>query len=174
MHVLKVGQPLIPGQTVYPQSTRFEYTSTGPMLIICMPALTRREIEAARKGRVELALYDHPPVIFVLCKIEGLLDWSDCPFSVRLCKDEIDLSLPIEEGKGLGLQIVLVESTTGIVKALRLVGTSTEFARELRAAMVKQTIRPFSPDEYDRAIAEVYALYTSDQLLKRATARHAI
>lgn len=172
--MLQVGQPLFPGQTLLPQSTYFEYSESGPMLIICMPELTEREVEAARKGRVELALYEHPPVIFVLHKIDGLLGWSDSPFSVRLCRQEIDLTAPIEDGQGLGLQIVLVESTTGVVRALRLVGTSTEFARELRSAMVRQTIRPFSSEEYDRTIGNVYTMYTSKQLVMKAKARHVI
>jgi len=174
MYTMKVGQILFPGQTSFQPSTHFDYVSSGPMLIVTLPNLTQCEIEAARKGRIELALYDHPPVIFVLCRINGLLGWSDCPFSVGLCRQAIDLSTPIEDGQGLGLQIVLVESTTGVVHALRLVGTSTEFARELRAAMVKQTMRPFSPVEYGQAIVDVYTTHTSKQLLMKATARHAI
>jgi hypothetical protein len=174
MNITEIGKLFFPGRTHWREGVWFDYTAIGPVLVFAFKNPSDEEILATRKGQVELALYDDPPVLFILHRIEGLEDWSDCPFSVRLCKDEIDLSLPIEEGKGLGLQIVLVESATGIVKALRLVGTSTEFARELRAAMVKQTIMPFSPDEYDRAIAEVYTMYTSDQLLKKAMARHTI
>lgn len=174
MNITEIGKLFFPGKTGWREGVWFDYTAIGPVLVFAFKKPSDEEILAARKGQVELALYDDPPVLFILHRIEGLEDWSDCPFSVRLCKDEIDLSLPIEEGKGLGLQIVLVESTTGIVKALRLVGTSTEFARELRAAMVKQMIRPFSPHEYNQTVNDVYTRYTSEQLLNRAKARHTI
>ena len=177
MHVTEVGKLFIPGRTRYNEGAYFEYSEAGPFLIFAFSWPTKEDIEAARKGRVELALYEAPPVIFILHKIRGLEQWSDSPFSIRLYDGmgkKFDWSEPIEEGQGLGLNIVLVDADTGVLLALRLVGTSTEFARELRAAILRQIEAPFSVTAYDSKINEVYTKYTSQQLLALATAQHRI
>ncbi|MHB8171192.1 MAG: hypothetical protein ACYDG6_06585 [Thermincolia bacterium] len=175
MYVTKVGELLIPGKTTYPVGAVFEYTPSGPMLVIAFNNPTPQEIEAAKTGQVELALYETDPVIFILHRIKGLETWSDSPFSIRIYQNlEFDWSEEIQEGQGLGLFIVLIDSRTGIVKALRMVGTSTEFARELRAAILRQLERPFNGDEYDAKIDSIYRAFTSEELLTRSIAKHKI
>lgn len=175
MRVTEVGKLFIPGKTKYQENVWFEYTASGPFLIFAFRKPRNMEIKAAKTGEVELALYEDGPVIFVLHKIEGLEDWSDCPFSIRLCKNiEFDWSEEIQEGQGLALTIVLIDADTGILLSLRVVGTSTEFAGELRAAILRQLEMPFSESQYDAKINEVYSRFNSTQLLSKAKAKHRI
>lgn len=175
MHITKVGELFIPGKTRYDEGVRFDYTASGPILLFAFRKPKPKEVQAAKSGQVELALYEDGPVLFVLHKIDGMEDWSDCPFSIRLCKKiEFDWSDEIQEGQGLALSIVLVDADTGILLAQRIVGTSTEFARELRAAIMRQLEQPFVVDAYGRKINEIYSKYQSLQLLRLAKAKHGI
>lgn len=172
-YVTEVGKLFIPGKTRYKEGVYFEHTGTGPCLVFALHKPTAQEVEAAKKGRVELALYGDPPVLFLLHRIRGLEQWSDSPFSIRLYKDkEFNLPRRFEEGEGWGLQIVLVDAGTGILLALRVVGTSTRFANELRAAIMRQYEAPFTIEAYHAKIDEVYRKYTSQDLLALAVAKH--
>jgi hypothetical protein len=166
MYVTKVGELLMPGKTRYQEGAYFEYDKAGPVLILALSQPTEREIYAARKGVVEFALYESPPAIFLLHKIQGLEQWSDSPFSIRLYERK-----PPIKNTGIFF-IALVDADTGILKAQRLVSTSIEFANELRAAIMRQYEKPFSKAEYDRKIDEMYRKHTSKELLSFAVARH--
>jgi hypothetical protein len=175
MNITKVGELFVPGKTGYPESAVFEYSPSGPILIIALGNPTTQEIEAAKTGHVELALFEAEPVIFILHKIRGIESWSDSPFSIRLYENiDFDWSQEIEEDMGLGLIIVLVDANAGIVHALRMVGTSTQFARELRGAILRQLEQPFSRATYDTKIDEIYRKHSSEDMLYHATAQHKI
>lgn len=65
MHITKVGELFIPGKTRYQEGVFFEYTESGPMLLFAFESPAEEEIMATRKGKVELALYESPPIIFI-------------------------------------------------------------------------------------------------------------
>lgn len=174
MQILKVGELLAPGKTSYQEASWLDYTETGPVLMMAINRPSPKEIEAVKSGRIELALYEADPILWFLYKIRGFGPWSDCPFSIRLYDGKgrkFDWSEEIEEGTGLGLQIVLVDAGTGIVKVLRLVGMSTKFSREFRAMILRQLERPFDAEKYNREINRVYARLSSDDLAARADIR---
>lgn len=177
MYDLKVGGLLIPNKTFWQEGTFLEYTESGPILIFALNNLTETEIEGAKKGQIELAIYASDPVLWFLHKIKGLEDWSDTPFSIRLYDDKgitFDWSEPIEEGKGVGLQIVLVDAATGVIKALRLIGMPTKFSKEFRQAILGQLEVPFSKEEYDSAIQYVYRNLRTKDLLARANYKYKV
>lgn len=171
LHVFEVGGLFIPGKTQYREAAVLEYTESGPLLLLAIIGPTAKEVEAVKAGKIELALYEREPVLWFLFKIHGFGPWSDAPFSIRLYDGrdrKFDWSEEIEDGMGLGLQIILVDAGTGIVKALRFIAMPTDFSREFRAAILRQLERPFSADEYNREISRIYANYSSDDLADRA------
>jgi len=174
MHVTEVGKLFISGKTSWPEGVWCEHTPTGPLLLFAYRNPSAKEIQAARTGKVELALYEDPPVLFILHRVEGLEGWADCPFSIRMYTEPAPLPEQIPDGSGLGLHIALIDAGTGILKAQRLVGTSTEFARALCAAVQRQLEAPFSEVAYHKRINQVYQELTTEQLLARAIARHMI
>jgi hypothetical protein len=123
---------------------------------------------------VELALHETGPVLWLLHRIEGLEQWSDCPFSIRLYDGmgrNFDWSEPIEDGQGIGLNVILVEASTGILLVQRLVGLSTRFSRELRSAILRQLEQPFSKADYEATIQRTYTNYSTKKLLSWSTIR---
>ena len=176
MYITKVGELLLPDKTSYPEGVIFEFDEAGPMLIYALRGLSEGDSMAARKGKVELALYEAPPVLFILSRIQGLAQWSDSPFSIRLYDDKgraFDWAEPIPAGRGLGLHVVLVDADTGILKAQRLVSLSTEFSRGLRAAILRQLEDAgFTPAAYHEKVDSIYRRYTTEELLQRAEFRH--
>ena len=174
LHAIMVGKPLQPGKTGYQEASWLDYTETGPILLMAVNNPTTKEIEAVRSGRIELALYEKGPVLWFLYKIRGFGPWSDCPFSIRLYDDKgrtFDWSEEIEDGMGIGLQIILIDASTGIVKVLRLVGLPTEFSRTFRAMILRQTERSFDKTAYYQEINNIYTNFSSDDLADRADAR---
>ena len=132
MRPIAVGEQLFPDRHNYPEGVLFEYTQTGPILIIAFRGPKPAEVQAAKTGKLEMALYESGPVLFVLVKIKGIGGWMDAPFSIRIYDNRgviFDWSEPIGDGSGLAVHIVLVDAATGIVQAQRLIGTSTAFAR---------------------------------------------
>jgi hypothetical protein len=174
MHITKVGNLYISGKTQYPEATLLEYTETGPTLLMAVKTPTEKEIKAIRGGGLELALYETEQVLWFLFRIHGFGPWSDAPFSIRLYDDQgkkFDWSEDIGAGMGIGLQMVLLDAQTGIVKALRLVAMPTEFSRQFRAVILRQTERPFSKDNYFREINRIYDAHSSEDLVKRSSVK---
>lgn len=174
MALIKVGELLRLGITRYPEGSVFEYLEDGPVLFIYAGHPTQKEIEAVRKGNLEFALYETEYVLWVLYKIQGFGPWSDAPFSIRIYDGSgmvFDWSEEIVVGTGLGLQIILTDAATGIVKAMRYVSLPTNFSRFLREAILRQWEKNFSREKYDREIDRVFANFTSDELVLRTDIR---
>ena len=171
LRAIEVGKPFIAGKTNFREASWLEYTETGPILLMSVANPTAKEIEAVRTGNAEFALYETNPVLWFLYKIRGFGPWSDCPFSIRLYDDKnrkFDWSEGIGDGMGLGLQIILIDAGSGIVKVLRLIGLPTKFSRMFRAMILRQLEQPFDTGNYNREIEKVYARFSSDDLANRA------
>jgi hypothetical protein len=168
--MLKVGELLNPDVTRYQETSWFNYDSSGPVLLIAASNLKEKEIEAIKTKRLDFALYETNPILWFLYKIDGFCPWSDCPFSIHLAQNKVfDWSEEISPGMGIGLTIILVDARTGIVKALRLVGLSTDFSKEFRAMILRQTEQNFDKEGYMREVNRVYATLSTIKLLERAS-----
>ncbi len=149
----------------------FEYTISGPILILSFTHPLKEEIEGVKIGKCEMGLYEKEPCIFISVKIQGCGGWMEAPFSIRKYDNQgikFDWSEDIEEGKGLSLQVILVDTNTNIIKSQRLIGTSKKFARRLREMILKQLEKPFSNVEYNKAIDDVYKNLSSADIARRA------
>jgi len=94
-------------------------------------------------------------LLFFLFKIEGFLDWSDLAFIIDLAQDE-----KIEDNEGyLAFNLVLVESSTSIIKALRMVTVSPTFRSVIAKAVEQQNKEPFNVIEYYKSIKMIYDTY---------------
>lgn len=176
MHSFQVGKLYMPGKTSWPEASYFNYDAAGLTLTIFARNLKDDEIEAVKSGQIELALYENQPAIFLMWKIRGFGPWSDAPYTIHVVpKDrqpDIESRKLVKEGEMLGLQITLVEGTTGIIKVLRYVSTSTQFTILLNEAVDRQLKQPFNEQFYNQHINKLYARYTSDAMATLAEARH--
>lgn len=173
----EVGKPFFRGSKPPREGVYFEYAEAGPYLIYALHKPKPKEIRAAKTGKIDLALYNHRSVLFLLSKISGIGGWCDSPFSIRIYDGRgmtFDFSHEIKDGQSVGFNIVLVDADTNILLAQRLIGPSTEFSRELRRVILGQLELPFSMDEYNKIINMVYSQYSSDNLAILANVRTSV
>ena len=114
---LTLGQPYWEGVASWPDG-RFEYRYFGGhhMLQLCLGKLSERDIAAFVRGQVHVGFYLRQAVLFILFKIENLMDWSDQAFTLHLVAPEDRELLPHIPGTHQGLSLVLVEAESGLVK----------------------------------------------------------
>ncbi|MEG6613779.1 hypothetical protein V6C42_13065 [Pseudoclostridium thermosuccinogenes] len=62
----------------------------------------------------------------------------------------------------------LVDASTGIIKAMRLIGLGTTFSIQLKKAIEKQKNTAFDESLYDKAITRVYGNYSTNDMIKYA------
>jgi hypothetical protein len=177
-HAYQVGKPYTPGRRNWPENVEYNYRQHTHELRMFLGNLKPWEIEAIKTGPCEFALVVDGDVLFLLYHFgEGrreAVPWSDAPYSWYLVPED-QRGLPEPAGMPEPhdtMQIVLVDSLTGIIKALRMVSFSPAFTVAIRSALRDQAERPWPGGaEYDRQLAAVYQRYTSEQLLARAVAR---
>jgi len=167
LYKYEVGKPFIEGKTRFSEGVHFDFQQGGPVLILFYDRPTSEEIEEVKKGRAEFAFYEKLPVIFFLCRF-GSSSWADAPYSVHISKPFT--FEPLQEGAGFGLQIYLVDATTGILKAMRLIGLKTDFSRRLKLAIERQKAEEFNESMYNFEINRTYKNYSIDDLVKCADA----
>ena len=69
------------------------------------------------------------------------------------------------DGAGYAVTIILAD-TDGTVRHLRMISLSTSFSRALNKVILEQARRPFDLEDYDKAIEEIYARYSTKDLVK--------
>lgn len=164
MRVVAVGEPFL-GATSLQERVEYNFHSGQHELLIALPSLSTREIENIRKNGINLALFVEQDILILLFEFVGAIPWSDAPYSWHLVKGEFR-SVPkeIQLGQRIGLNIILVESTTAIVKGIRLIDLPTDFSLALNRSILDQVQRPF-PDDYDHQLQAVYSRYPTPEVL---------
>lgn len=166
---IQVGELWNKNHKSYREGTIFQYDANGGCLICFMNRLSEKEITAFRKNKVELRLLECQPIIFLLYKINGYCDWSDSSYTYHLVQSEIKPSIRYtEKGQGMMFNMFLVEATTGIVKAMRVLGTSAKFNNYFIYYLQNQIDRPFDIKEYDTKLDNIYNTFTSKELAIRS------
>ena len=138
MNAIEVGKKY-PGN-YHQEGIRLDYNK-GFTLYAFLPQITEKEAEGFRKGRYKFALTEKDGILFFLSEFKGAIDVSDSPFHFGLYTDgrAKDLPTSIPEPLGIALNIIAVDSYTGIVKALRLIGLPHEFSERLIDICKKQS-----------------------------------
>lgn len=170
-----VGEPYA-GCTSWLEGCEFNWTINGLELALRLAGPTAEEVEAARAGHAEFALAVEEGVIFLLYQFGGgRIPWSDAPFSIHLVPATHRAAPPVMKtaDSRLVLQVVLLDSQTGIVRAIRAVSLSRAFSQVLASAMAAQEATPFAGrSAHDAAVGRVYAQCPeTEDLLARTVVR---
>ncbi len=160
---LAVGE-VLPGIKGTGDSVRFGMGDSGAELLVCFGSPTEKEIAAIKEGPVQFGMFTKENVIFILAKF-GTMPWMDAPFHVGLAKGLTHLQ-DVEQGMGYGCTIILVDSSTGIVKALRYVGLSTEFSKRLKNNIEEQMNDVFDVAEYDAKLSRIMGTYSTKDMVR--------
>jgi hypothetical protein len=157
MTTLAVGQPYIPGRHSWPEAYEFNYYQGGLELRLFFKGTQKSEKLAVKKGKVALHFLYEPPVIYVTFqfKKQGQELNGICNYTIHKIPPAYQV-IPDPLPGHLMLWIHLVEATTGILQANRMV--SVPFG-ELVAAIQDQARQPFDGQAYDAAVKEYLAQY---------------
>lgn len=93
----------------------------------------------------------------------------DAPYSSHLSLN-LTRELPqFNEGEGLPAMLILTDAATAKVVSLRMVGLSTRFSNRLVQEVNAQKSKVFSVKEYNRNLTQIYAKYSTKDLVKMSS-----
>ena len=170
MEKIAVGKPYKGNYRT--EGIKFIYNE-GFHLNIFLKDLKADEILDIKKGSYNFGLTIIEGLLFFTCSFGESIELSDVPFDFGLYTDGRVKELPAEiaEGKGLALNITAIDSHTGIVKAIRLIGLSTKFSRSLIAVSQSQSTVEVNRNEYGIKLMKVQNTYSSKDIYSRAVIR---
>lgn len=176
--VLEVGKPY-PSPIPWRDGTcEIRIDEKGVDFVLAIASPKTHEVKAFRQGNAEFALVPGKHHLMWVYKFTDPRDsnpkhglpWSDQPWEYHR-QSKPAPAAPAGRGGSFQLQLILVDAATNVIKALRLIGPSVEFADALRDAVEAQAAVPYDPAAAAREIQSVYARYTSQDLVLIAEAR---
>jgi hypothetical protein len=126
-----------------------------------------------RQGKACFGLHVEPPLLVLLWSFVPALPWSDAPFSWHLLPpSERDLpSADLSNQTRTLLRIVLVDASTGHVRAIRAITLGPTFTRALHTAIRDQATQAWDESLFDQALARLYARVSAEELAGASTVR---
>lgn len=162
MYRYAVGE-IIEEFKILQDSVKFDIHDAGTILLIFLNKPTKKEIKNIKKGNLQFRMFVKDRIIFILSKFEGM-DWMDAPYTAYLSKNLTKLS-NIQDGEGYNCNIVLIDSSTGRLEALRLVAFSTNFSRKLKENIEEQIKNDFNIKEYDNKLRKIFKIYDTRDMV---------
>lgn len=138
-------------------------------LRIGFPSITQEEIDELQTGDVNMAIANIEETLFCLLSI-GRVPWCDAPYEPRLLDTPLEYPTDYADGTGAPLLILIVDSSNGILKGMRMVSIGYELTLRLHAICTElNKKRPFDANAYHRRIDGIYAKCPSSlDILRRA------
>lgn len=166
--MLEVGKQFPDGKG-HAEGTVFDIDDGGCKLIIFMDKLTLKETISFKSKEFQIKYVEIKDIIFVLFKVGGL-HWMDSSYNLNLSKQLTDLpTIEYKSGKGLALQVFLVDTFSGKLIAMRLIGLGESFSRKFIETIKKNANISFDKNKYFAKIDSVFAAYGTKTLVKMAT-----
>ena len=170
---LEIGQPYVPGCHTWPEGADYNFRSGGHELRIFLANVTSQEIATIHTAPVEFGLLVDRSGLFLIARFGRRFSF-DCSYSWhRVSPEERTMPPPFEEvppALRSSISVILVEATTGIVAALRVISFSPDFSRGLHRAILEQAQAVPHPIEHERWVGETFRC-TTHQLWERCQVR---
>lgn len=172
MTVFAVGQLYNPNRTSWPEVAQYQYAKGEHHLLLFFRDPSDEEIKAVKSSPAEFALVVEQDIISLLYHFESI-PWSDTAYTWHMVPAD-QRTLPVDVPAGLGalMTIILIDASTGIVKAIRAVSLGTDFTNALHKAIREQAGKPFDRERYDDQLNKLFVRYPTHMLLTRAIARY--
>lgn len=167
MHVLAVGQPYDPAISQWPEGCHYNFDDSGHWLHYLFRNPSEAERRSIQAGQAQFGLYVNGPIIFLLHQF-GEMPWNDASYSWWRVSEE---SRQIPEVSGeihALLKVVMVDTDTGLVAAMRALTFSAPFTKRLHEAIRYQSEQPRGQALHDEIIQDVYARYPTEDLVGMA------
>lgn len=142
----------------------FGISDEGASLFVYFDRPTKDEIENFKaENRFEMRLLELSDIMVFLVKF-GSLNWMDAPYTPYLSRNLS--SVHTETGKGLGLTVLLFDTSTGRLESMRLIGLSERFTEKISNAVKELKEKPFDKKTYFDSINRLFMRYSTDDLVK--------
>jgi hypothetical protein len=164
--IIAIGQPYDPDIESFPEGCHYSFDVSGHWLHYLYQNPTQVEIDSIQSGQTDFGLYIKGPLLFLLHRF-GQMNWNDSSYSWWLVSEEYRKVPDETEGHAL-LKTIMVDTKTGLVVAIRACTFSAEFTAYLHDAIRRQTQKPWSKKEHERAVRYVYSQYSTMDLVERA------
>lgn len=175
MHKLEVGKLYIKDKTLWPDGVvEYNYTANGHTLLILFSNPSQQEIDAVKRGKKQFWLYIDPntDIIFLMFKFQlgkDVVLTGDSSFNYHLVPEhgrkEPDT---VGEKERSLLSIILVDSNTGIIKAMNASTFTHLFSVKLHESIYNQinsTKIPKDKQENSEAVSLIYNTFEFDDLI---------
>lgn len=174
MGLLEVNKTKLPSLKGKPDGYLMEWDELdGFTLFVLFYKPTAEEI-ALMKAQMpfEIAFTELYDCGVISLKFAGL-DWGDCSFEPRLYKKFIPIDCTKDKSQGIKLNIILVDTSNGIVKGLRIVGLGNDFSCKLMNWCEDKWNKKegFTKERHFENMERVQRNYTSRELQKMASFR---
>lgn len=158
MVTYSVGEPYNPqARGGWPAAgAQWRLSEDGVELALFLVDPAASEVEAVAKGRPKFALMGGEHALILAYRFSPM-PWSDAPW--QACRQHdltAGVGAGIRPGKGQAVVVILVDSSTGVVRALRMTAWNAEFAGAVSLAIGRQ-LRNRSTDA--QGAAEIDAWY---------------
>lgn len=142
----------------------FDLADDCATLLVFFADPTQEEISQFKnESRFEIKSIEICGILIMTVKI-GNLNWMDVPYSPHLSKNLTNLKA-IGDSQGLALTIMLIDTVTGEIKHIRLIGLSNMFSKQLFDIIKKQKIKKFDTIEYNNVLNRIYSVYSTEQIV---------
>lgn len=168
-----VGGTYHPHRQRWDEHIQYEYSQGMHELRVCLNGLKAAEIDAIVRGEAGFALVVDGPLLLLLFRFEGALNWSDAPFTIwRLQDARRSVPAAPTSGERALLHVHVVDAEANTLVAARRASLPPAFSHTLIAAIRYQVGEPYEATEYARRLEALKLRYpTTLALLDRAVAR---
>jgi hypothetical protein len=167
MHAIVIGQQYDPSMPEWPEGCHYNFDESGHWLHLMWSHPIELEISSVQSGRAQFGLYIQDTCIFILHQF-GETPWNDAAYSIHLVAPDRRQLPEIDPRLHALLKIILIDSATGVVKAIRALTFSAEFTFRLHKAIAWQGEQPWDAAKHDEIIKSVYSNYQTTDLVQRA------
>lgn len=158
MYTYTVGELYNPGVKVWPETPHLRLRG-GAELVLFLDRPTSREITAIRTGQAAFGWIDAEHTGILCYAFDDGVPWSDVAYTPHR---DMPLEAPlfqIAQGANTMLWVVLVDASTGIIRAMRAMCWPPQFAAAVHATVTRIADAPFSSSAADQALDALYARY---------------
>ena len=174
IHEFQVGKPFWPGQKFWPDGgTQYILRDAQHFLTLWFKYPTKEEIKSVNTGEARFAFGVEKGMIFFYSSFSPACGWTDAPYSIHLVEPPEGRTLPdpnIPADESALLTVFLVDSSDGVLKAIRQVAMTNDFTRKLHLAILEQAKEPFDSREHFAKCRKIQSAYTVKELVRRAVA----
>lgn len=149
---------------------QFDINDSTSVLVFKYNKPSAKELKAFESSNsFEIRSITLNAVSYILVKMGGL-EWVDAPYTPHLSLDLTHLpNLKDNKKMGLGLLILLIDTSTGEVCKMRMVGLGNRFSQLLIKDVEELSQLSFDTTLYHMSIRNTYSKYTTSALVKLAS-----